>query len=136
MSTATLSCIISIVIQRPWQEVYRFAAQPENLSAWATGLGRGIRRVQDDWVADGPEGPIRIRFCEANDHGVLDHWVYPDDDNEIYIPMRVIANGNAAELMFTLFRQPGISDEQFAEDEAWVLRDLANLKSLLEAHAA
>ncbi|ADQ85405.1 conserved hypothetical protein [Methylovorus sp. MP688] len=67
---------------------------------------------------------------------MLDHWVYPDDDNEIYIPMRVIANGNAAELMFTLFRQPGISDEQFAEDEAWVLRDLANLKSLLEAHAA
>jgi hypothetical protein len=136
MSTATLSCMISIVIQRPWQEVYRFVAQPENLAAWATGLGRGIRRVQDAWQADGPEGPVRICFCEPNDLGVLDHWVYPDEDTEIYIPMRVIANGDAAELMFTLFRQPGVSDEKFAEDEAWVLRDLANLKSLLEAHAA
>ena len=128
--------MISIVIQRPWQEVYRFVAQPENLAAWATGLGRGIRRVQDAWQADGPEGPVRISFCEPNDLGVLDHWVYPDEDTEIYIPMRVIANGDAAELMFTLFRQPGESDEKFAEDEAWVLRDLANLKSLLEAHSA
>lgn len=136
MSTATLSCMISMVIQRPWQEVYHFVAQPENLAAWATGLGRGIRRVKDDWVADGPEGPIRIHFCELNEFGVLDHWVYPDDDTEIYIPMRVIANGDAAELIFTLFRQPGVSDEKFAEDEAWVLRDLANLKSLLETHVA
>jgi hypothetical protein len=43
---------------------------------------------------------------------------------EIYIPMRVIPNGSDCELIFTLFRLPGISDEKFAADAEWVMRNL------------
>jgi hypothetical protein len=35
--------------------------------------------------------------------------------------MRVVPNGEGSELVFTLIRQPGMSDTQFAEDKAAVL---------------
>lgn len=46
--------------------------------------------------------------------------------------MRVVANGSGSEVIFTLFRQPGMSDEQVTEDAAWVERDLGTLKNILE----
>jgi hypothetical protein len=46
--------------------------------------------------------------------------------------MRVIANGEGSEVLFTLFRTAGMSDAQFAADAQWVERDLAELKRFLE----
>jgi hypothetical protein len=34
--------------------------------------------------------------------------------------------------MLTLFRQPSMSTEKFAQDEAWVRRDLGALKAFAE----
>jgi hypothetical protein len=48
------------------------------------------------------------------------------------MPMRVFPNGEGAEVLITVFRQPGVSDEKFAEDTHWVRRDLEALKTLLE----
>jgi hypothetical protein len=45
--------------------------------------------------------------------------------------MRVVPNGAGAEVLVTVFRRPGMSDEAFAADAAWVLRDLLALKALL-----
>jgi hypothetical protein len=85
------------------------------------------------WVAETQQGPVRIRFSERNGFGILDHWVSPEPGLEIHIPMRVIPNGDGCELVFTLFRQPGMSEEEFAADAEWVMRDLTVLKNLLEA---
>lgn len=46
--------------------------------------------------------------------------------------MRVVPNGDGSEVVFTLFRQPGMTDEQFAADAAWVAKDLAALKAVFE----
>ena len=46
--------------------------------------------------------------------------------------MRLIVSGNGCELMFTLFREPNMSDAQFTADAGWVQRDLDGLKGLLE----
>jgi hypothetical protein len=46
--------------------------------------------------------------------------------------MRVMPNGKGSEFVFTLIRQPGMSDEQFAKDKAAVEQDLKTLKDLLE----
>jgi hypothetical protein len=59
--------------------------------------------------------------------------VIPEPSREIYIPMRVIANGTGSEVIFTLFRLPEMSEEKFAEDVEWATRDLNALKILLEA---
>ena len=46
--------------------------------------------------------------------------------------MRVVANGTGAEVMFTLLRTPGMTEDAFAADAAAVERDLKALKALLE----
>ena len=50
----------------------------------------------------------------------------------IHNPMRVVANREGSEFVFTLIRQPGMSDGQFAKDKAAVENDLKTLKDLLE----
>lgn len=124
---------LSVTINRSAQEVYDFAAIPENLPKWASGLGTSFKKTAGEWVAETGEGPVKIRFSEHNIYGVLDHWVSPAPDFEIYIPMRVVPNGSGCELLFTLFHLPGMSDAQFAADAEWVMRDLLSLKTILEA---
>jgi hypothetical protein len=123
---------VSVSIDRPWRAVYDFAAQPQNFPRWASGLGANLVPAGDEWIAEGPEGRIRIRFSPPNGYGILDHSVITPKGTEILIPLRVIANGTGAEVALTLFRLPDMSPEKFATDAAWVARDLASLKALLE----
>ena len=132
--TATLeSRTISIRIDRSVKVVYDFASNPENLPKWASGLGKSMTKLSDAWLVETPQGPMKIRFTGRNDYGVLDHYVMPESGPEIYIPMRVVANGAGSEIIFTLFRLPHMSEEKFAADADWVRRDLNGLKTLLEA---
>ncbi|MBX3200150.1 MAG: SRPBCC family protein [Labilithrix sp.] len=131
--TTSDTLAVTVTIERPWTEVYDFASIPLNFQRWASGLGGSLRKVDDEWTAAGPDGPVRVRFSERNAFGVLDHWVTPEDGGAaIYIPLRVIANGDGAEVTLTVFRA-GRSDEAFAADADWVRRDLGALKALLEA---
>jgi hypothetical protein len=124
--------IISISIRRDWRAVYDFAQRPENFARWASGAAKSLRREGDDWVADGPEGRAALRFAPRNAFGVLDHTVILASGAEIQVPVRVVLNGGGCEVMFTLFRQPGMTDAVFARDGEWVAKDLAALKALLE----
>jgi hypothetical protein len=74
-----------------------------------------------------------VRFTPPNPFGVLDHYVQPPGLPEIHVPMRLLPNHDACEITLTLFRQPTMTDDQFAADTDWVRRDLATLKSLLES---
>ena len=124
---------ISISVRRPAQALYEEIWRPETFPKWASGLSSSsLERDGDAWKAQGPEGPIRIRFSAHNAFGVMDHRVELGDGREVYVPLRVIANGDGAEVLLTLFRQPGMSDADFARDAAWVRRDLQALKSMIE----
>ena len=92
-----------------------------------------MKQHNGEWIAETPDGTVQVRFTERNEFGVLDHWVSPEPGLHIYIPMRVISNDSGCELIFTLFRLPDMSEEKFAADAAWIMRDLASLKNLLEA---
>ena len=113
--------------------VYEFMSAPENLPKWASGLGQLLTKTDGEWIAENPQGPVKVRFTGRNSFGVLDHYVIPEPGVEIYIPMRVISNGTGSEVLFTLFRQPEMSDYKFEEDADWVKRNLNALKNLLEA---
>ena len=132
MATMYQSRNLSVQINRNARDVYDFTSAPENFPQWASGLGQSLKKVNGDWIAETPQGPMRVRFTEHNEVGVLDHWVSPEPGVEIYIPMRVIPNGSGSELIFTLFRLSDMSDEKFAADAEWVMRDLTALKNLLE----
>jgi Polyketide cyclase / dehydrase and lipid transport len=123
---------ISVSVDRPPAEVYAFAANPENLPQWAKGLSGSIEKVGDEWIADSPMGRVKVRFVARNELGVLDHDVTLESGMRVHNPMRVVANGEGSELVFSLFRRPGVSDEAFAADARAVERDLLALKNLLE----
>ncbi|KQY22593.1 MULTISPECIES: hypothetical protein [Rhizobium/Agrobacterium group] len=125
--------IIHITIERQWRDVYAFAAKPENMPLWASGLAAGLEPDGEDWVAHGALGNARIRFTPLNDFGVLDHLVTLETGVQVHNALRVVANGSGAEVMFTLLRQPAMSKEQFDDDAAWVKKDLTALKERLEA---
>ncbi len=124
---------LSVTVARPPADVYEFASNPRNLPRWASGLARSeVRQDGDAWVADAPFGTVRVMFAPKNPYGVLDHDVRLESGVVIHNPMRVVPNGEGSEFIFTLIRQPGVSDEQFAEDRAAVEKDLNTLKELLE----
>ncbi len=133
MATMYQSRNLSVQINRNPRDVYNFTSVPENFPRWASGLGKSLKRVAGEWVAETPQGPMKVRFTGRNEFGILDHYVMPEPGVEIYIPLRVIPNGSGSELIFTLFRLSDMSDEKFAADVDWVIRDLTALKTLLEA---
>lgn len=125
--------IVHRSIDRDWRAVYAFAAKPENMPLWASGLASGLTRDGDDWIADGgPIGNVRVRFAPANDFGVIDHTVILPDGRVVENALRVIPNGDGAEVMFTLLRQPDMDDAAFESDAAHVARDLHALAKLME----
>jgi Polyketide cyclase / dehydrase and lipid transport len=126
---------VSVSINRSPELVYEFAATPENLPRWATGLGKSFHRRNDgDWVADGgPLGSATVRFVERNRFGVIDHDVTLPTGETVHNPLRVLPNGTGSEVVFTVFRRAGIPVTQFAEDAKAVEQDLGTLKRLLEA---
>lgn len=125
---------LAISIDRDWRTAYEALWRPEDFPKWASGLSSApLERASEGWWRTrGPAGPIRIRFTGHNAFGIMDHHVDTGSGAEISVPMRIVANAEGAEVLFTLFRQPGMSDETFAADAAWVVRDLAALKALVE----
>jgi carbon monoxide dehydrogenase subunit G len=107
---------ISVQIEKPLEEVYQFLSKPLNFTKWASGLAKGLTKSGDEWIAETPEGPMRVKFSPKNSFGILDHSVFPRPDFEVHIPMRAIANGSGTEVIFTLFRLPEMSDEKFLAD--------------------
>ena len=124
---------VTVSIDRDWREVYDFVSIPQNFSRWAAGLGTRFEKSGDEWTAEDRNGkPMRIRFAQPNEFGVVDHIVFPADGGEVRCPMRVVANGTGAEVTFTVFRLPPMTETEFAADATAVKRDLDTLKALLE----
>jgi uncharacterized protein YndB with AHSA1/START domain len=124
---------LSVHLDRPAAEVYDYVSQPANLPEWAAGLGSSIELIDGEWIAESPLGRVVVAMCEPNRHGVVDHWVTLATGERFYNPMRVIADGDGCELVFTLRRQPGMSDADFERDAAAVTADLATVRRLLES---
>ena len=125
---------VSRVIARPWREVHEYAADPQHLVHWASGLATAtVTPVGDgSWNASSPFGEVTVRFVEPNDLGVLDHTVRLPDGTEVLNPMRVLPHGDGAEVVFTVRRREGMSDDDVARDAAVVATDLETLRRLCE----
>lgn len=124
---------ISVRIQRPMPEVYDFAVDPLNLPRWASGLaGSEVVREGSQWVTDSPMGRVSFTFAPRNELGVLDHDVTLPNGQVVLNPVRAIPDGDECDVVFTLRRSPGMTDEEFETDAATVAADLAALKSVVE----
>jgi hypothetical protein len=123
---------LSTHIARPAAEVYAFVTDPARLPEWAAGLGGSIERRDGRWVAESPMGQVEVRFAPQNQFGVADHDVTLPDGRTFANPMRVLADGSGCEVVFTLRRQPDMTDEAFEADATAIRTDLETLKQILE----
>lgn len=126
---------ITVSIAAPADRVYAFASKEENMPRWVPSFFRAVSREGEQWVVDSPLGKAVFAFVGKNPFGVLDHRIRLASGEEFFNPMRVIANGQGSELIFTLFQSAGMSDEDFARDAAMVRSDLEVLRRLLESGA-
>ncbi len=134
---------LSINVERHFDDVAAFLAEPLNFSVWATGLSEGLApgtqgsgAAPDEWIAEAPpggDGNVFIRFSPPNTFGIADHWVRLPDGSVVYVPLRVVRNGAGTTVSLTLFQQSNMDDAQFEADAEWVQRDLVKLKTVLEA---
>jgi len=122
-------------IDAPAAAVYDYASDPAHLPDWAPGLGTAVERIGDDWFVESGMGRVGLVFAPPNDFGVLDHDVTLPSGEVVYNPLRVIADGDACEVVFTLRRQEGMTDAEFERDAAAVAADLVSLKRIVEARA-
>jgi hypothetical protein len=123
---------LSVFIDRPVAKVYEFASNPANLPRWAPGLGSSVVHLDGEWYVETTDGRVRVRFAPNNEYGVLDHEVQTPSGETVYVPLRAIAHGDGCEVVFTLRRSDGMTDEEFERDTGLVTGDLALLKKVLE----
>jgi hypothetical protein len=62
-------------------------------------------------------GRLKVKFVDENKFGILDHDVTLPTGETFYNPMRVFPNKDGSELIFTLYRRPGMFDSDFSDDE-------------------
>lgn len=129
METRTVSVSISASPER----VYEFAVNPANLPKWASGFVKSIANRDGQWVAETTIGAVTFAFAQWNAFGVLDHAVTMPSGERFFNPMRVVANGQGSEVLFTLFRHPPMTEAEFDRDAKVVLGDLEKLKTIIEA---
>lgn len=124
---------LNISIDRDPRKVYGFVSNLENLPKWAPAFCLSIKKSGGAWIAQTPQGPMKIHIAPKNCFGILDHTVIPAPGKKVFVPMRVVPAGKGCLILFTLFRHPGMSAKQFATDARLVRRDLRSLKSVLES---
>ncbi|VXC19139.1 SRPBCC family protein [Frigoribacterium sp. 9N] len=108
------------------------AGDPENLPAWAAGLSAGIRHDEGRWFTDSPMGVVEVAFTGPVELGILDHDVTLPDGTVVSNPLRVVANDQGSEAVFTLFRRDGMSEADVESDVRLVRGDLDRLATLLD----
>jgi hypothetical protein len=120
-------------IARRAADVYDYVVNPENIPTWAPGLGSAVEQIDGRWFVTTGMGLVELTFAPTNHFGVLDHDVTLPSGEVVYNPMRVIANGDVSDIVFTLRRRSDVSEQDFEADAAAVAADLARLKDILES---
>jgi hypothetical protein len=123
---------MSTSIKSDPKTVYDFVSNLENLPKWASSTFPTIKEVNGEWVVDTPNGRNKVMITERNNFGILDHHVKLTSGVEVYVPMRVVKNGDVSEVMLTVFQAPEMTDEGYAKDIQTVEKDLNHLKTLIE----
>jgi len=124
---------ISVSIPKSSETVYKFVSDPMNMPKWAAGLSKStLTKSGEDWIAESPMGKVKVRFAPQNNLGVVDHDVTMPSGEVVHNPLRVQKNGKGSEVVFTLYRRPGVSDQEFEADAKAVTKDLETLKNLFK----
>src|SRR3990170_1990922 len=128
MAALLKSRTLSVSINCDPGRVYEFVSKPENLPKWAKMFCRSIKKSNGKWIAETPQGPVKVRFTGKNNFGVLDHYVNPGPGVEVFAPMRVVPNASGSEVLFTLFQLAAAPELEFRFSPIHLGRDLLEME--------
>jgi hypothetical protein len=132
MKKIARSAIKSVDIQASPDKVFAFLANPINWPQYAVVNLRSVSPGQNGWfkaVTKFGEGELKIN--PVKELGVFDHiWKDPQATWQVY--SRVVANGDGATVMMTLFQPPVMSDRQFDQAMKEMEIEMQKLKEILE----
>ncbi len=129
MRAATRS--ITIDAHPAW--VFEFVANPQNLPLWSQSFCLSVFQHEEAWFVESPHGPVQVHLQADPQTGVIDQYLFPSPEIQVMIPMRVVANGEGTEFIFTLFQPDDIAEEDYQQEIYWVEQELQMLKQQLEA---
>jgi len=83
------------------------------------------------WSFTSPWGPAKLKFHENRQLGILDHQ-FVDNDTQWDIPMRVVSKGNDSEVITTIIKPDGMSDQTFNERMIEIEKIFLSMKQIIE----
>lgn len=122
---------ISRFIDKEPSVIGKFLADHRNLPKWAVGLSAGITEENGAVFSESPMGKVKVTFAPGAEHGIFDHDVTLPDGRTFHNPMRVLKNDQGSEVVFTLYRLPGVTDEAYEADAATIAADLDRLAAAI-----
>lgn len=130
--------VVAETIDVPPDVVAQDLADPTTHPEWATEFFAGpVEPTSDgDFAATVPMmgGLVRLRVEAHPALGVVDLYLAPEGAPfGPPLPIRVVPNGDGADVLFTLARFPGTSDEAWARGIDSMRRELSRLRRRLEA---
>lgn len=122
----------TIAIQASPERVVDFLADPMNLSRWAVGFAKAVRRDGERWIVTTGGGEMGVRVVADRASGVVDFFLSPAPGVEGLAASRVVPAGGGVEYVFTQFQGPDMPDDLFAKNVQALAHELTVLKALLE----
>ena len=83
------------------------------------------------WSFTSPWGTAKLKFYENRQHGILDHQ-FVDNDVQWDVPMRIVSNGDDSEVITTIIKPNGISDQTFDERMIEIEKIMLSMKQIIE----
>jgi len=126
----------AVTVRRPFSAVTALLADPSRYSEWAIDYFTSpVAKVDvSTYRVSTPPGDRRFRVDADVDRGTFDLYLAPLDGPFSYpIPIRVLHNGEGADVIFTVTREPELSDEDWRLSLLSLENELNALKRLLES---
>lgn len=124
----TKSRTITFTVNRKTAEAFdAILNMPPKMMPDATKLDDGW------WSFTTPWGPAKLKFNEDRRLGILDHQ-FVDNDAKWDVPMRVVSKGDDSEVITTIIKPDGISDQTFDERMQEIEKIMLSMKQVIEAN--
>ncbi len=105
----------SITVDTDASSLFEFVSDLENLPRWAIHFAKAVRKKGTDWHVQTGRGEVVVAVDADPRTGVVDYLLRPAPGVELPVRTRVVPNGDRAEYIFTLFREPESTEDAFRE---------------------
>jgi hypothetical protein len=130
--TPMRSATLTITIAAPRDDVFAFLADGANLPAWASNFAPAIRPNGDGWIVNQGAVEIGLEIPANRELGTVDLHITLPSGARRAVYLRVLPNGEGAEVLFTLFHSDLRTDDDIARQNDEVAEELRRVKAIFE----